>query len=738
MPEKLVRVLVLLLSFRIFAWVLSTENNVQWTMWQTHKDLAQFSNLGRNKIMMPRLIASPMASHSLNLARKAANFLERAAKNLSPGRKRLFTSSSNNLISMQYGVVYAAVGHGTIQKASVSASSVRSIMDDSVGTLLVTSDFGMHLSASQALLYGQAYWWDIVASVDGLGMNFTSLPEFEAFTIADPRIQNKGKSLSAIIELNKKKERERRSSKVTAWAAVRQLRSAKMVALRLALETFGTAAIFLDADTLVCDPATLISAFQMVSNEGSWFAFVTAPSEHHRPLLEQMFGILKSGDIPEPNTGVVVVSTCDGSRRVLRRWSEVYWHESLALSLIQNPMDQPALRTALFLEVAPWIALQGTLNCRGHLKNLNTPLPLRCGGYDASHWKVITRSSILDAVGTTLIKAASIKAVDGILGGRGCTVLHSHAIPRFTEHRAIFQPNALLLMHTDAKRHRLLGFDLDGLARPTKRGDRTAQNRHTRRSKHTYNITVPQETVAVFTLAPRGLSSNAVVDTATDWRRGSWRNVKVIIGSMAKDACASESRACALIIVIVDPLTQLAADERFKAIADPIILEERLRDCAKASFLRGTTLLDALLPLRIDDLERHNDPRAARVKQFGPGNKAEVVDAISRLETDTYLILLASEEQKSIKMLNSVLESRPDAILSARQAVMNAASHDAKGRKTLSSLDSRSIESLRDLLINDNQIYDVASTLFDEQFDAVWAHPLDSRVPSSSDLIVRL
>ena len=69
---------------------------------------------------------------------------------------------------------------------------------------------------------------------------------------------------------------------------------------------------------------------------------------------------------------------------------------------------------------------------------------------------------------------------------------------------------------------------------------------------------------------------------------------------------------------------------------------------------------------------------------------------------------------------------------------MNAASHDAKGRKTLSSLDSRSIESLRHLLINDNQIYDVASTLFDEQFDAVWAHPLDSRVPSSSDLIVRL
>ena len=234
MPEKLVRALVLLLNFRIFAWVLSGNNgNVQWTKWQTREDLGRNANLregsrGDSKKMTPQLIESPMISHCLNLARKAANFLERVTTDLSPGHKRLFTSSSsNNLISMQYGVVYAAVGHGTIQKASVSATSVRRIMDNSVGTLLVTSDFGLHLSASQALFYGQAYWWDFVASVDGLGMNFTSLPEFEAFTIADPRIRNKGNSLSATIELNRKKERERRSSKVTAWAAVRQLRSAK-------------------------------------------------------------------------------------------------------------------------------------------------------------------------------------------------------------------------------------------------------------------------------------------------------------------------------------------------------------------------------------------------------------------------------------------------------------------------------------------------------------------------------
>ena len=113
MPEKLVRALVLLLNFRIFAWVLSGNNgnNVQWAKWQTREDLGRNSNLrelsrGDSKKMTPQLIESPMISHCLNLARKAANFLERVTTDLSPGHKRLFTSSSsNNLISMQYGVV---------------------------------------------------------------------------------------------------------------------------------------------------------------------------------------------------------------------------------------------------------------------------------------------------------------------------------------------------------------------------------------------------------------------------------------------------------------------------------------------------------------------------------------------------------------------------------------------------------------------------------------------------------
>ncbi len=96
---------------------------------------------------------------------------------------------------------------------------------------------------------------------------------------------------------------------------------------------------------------------------------------------------------------------------------------------------------------------------------------------------------------------------------------------------------------------------------------------------------MPQERVAVFSFAPQERSSNAVVDTATDWRRGRWRNVKVIVGSMAKDACATESRACALIIVIMDPLTQLAADNESPKAIDPSILEERLRNHSFANLL---------------------------------------------------------------------------------------------------------------------------------------------------------
>ena len=75
---------------------------------------------------------------------------------------------------------------------------------------------------------------------------------------------------------------------------------------------------------------------------------------------------------------------------------------------------------------------------------------------------------------------------------------------------------------------------------------------------------------------------------------------KLLFGSMAKDTCATESRACALIIVIMDPLTQLAADNESPKAIDPSILEERLRNHAKATVLGGNTLLDALLPLRID------------------------------------------------------------------------------------------------------------------------------------------
>ena len=46
--QKLVRALVLLLQFSIFAWVLSgNSGNVQWTKWQTREDLGRNANLTR-------------------------------------------------------------------------------------------------------------------------------------------------------------------------------------------------------------------------------------------------------------------------------------------------------------------------------------------------------------------------------------------------------------------------------------------------------------------------------------------------------------------------------------------------------------------------------------------------------------------------------------------------------------------------------------------------------------------
>jgi hypothetical protein len=397
-------------------------------------------------------------------------------------------------------------------------------MGHRVGTFLVTSEFGLASLVPQAYSYGKDFWWDRVVSVDGFGINFTSLPEFEAFTLAEAKL-NSGEGISSLIAQNRKIEKERKGSKALAWAAVRQLRSAKMAALLLALDVFAVAAIFLDADTLVCNSEKLSSAFKAVSMDGPWFAFVPAPSEHHGLILERMFGISKNSGPPEPNTGLVVLSACDGSRRVLRRWSEIYWQESLALGPIQNPMDQPPLRAALFLEDAPWASLHKSLNCRGHVKNLNTALPMRCGGFDVVHWEAIARTSVLDAVGTVHLRGASLASAKDILGGKGCAVLHSHLVPRPMQHRANFQRNAFVLLNDDAKRRKFFGFGLEKLS-DTHKIDDGVPEKLVLESIDTFTIPVANEVVAILTLLPTSHSDIVSIDVAADWRRGDWREKK--------------------------------------------------------------------------------------------------------------------------------------------------------------------------------------------------------------------
>ena len=217
-------------------------------------------------------LPSPGSVEALAAARTAAIFLERILA-VFPVDARRFYRRRN--VDFDYGVVYAAVGLSTTQKASVSAASVRTTLGLNIGTFLVTSEIGLASLLPQAESYEKAFWWDYVASLDGLGINFTALPEFEAFTVANKK-PSLNTDFSLAIASNRKVERERRVSKPLAWAAVRQLRMAKMAALLLAQEVFKIATIFLDADTLVCD--SLYPIFKVVAPSGPWFAFVPAPS----------------------------------------------------------------------------------------------------------------------------------------------------------------------------------------------------------------------------------------------------------------------------------------------------------------------------------------------------------------------------------------------------------------------------------------------------------------------------
>ena len=151
-------------------------------------------------------LASPSSADALAAARTASNFLERVLKAFPFGPESFLCRNEN--ADFDYGVVYAALGQNTIQKASVSATSVRNTLGLDVRTLLVTSEFGLASLAPQAEAYGTAFWLDYVMSVDGFGINFTSLPEFEAFTIAKSK-SSSTTDLASTYVANRKTQSER-------------------------------------------------------------------------------------------------------------------------------------------------------------------------------------------------------------------------------------------------------------------------------------------------------------------------------------------------------------------------------------------------------------------------------------------------------------------------------------------------------------------------------------------------
>lgn len=228
------------------------------------------------------------------------------------------------------------------------------------------------------------------------------------------------------------------------------------------------------------------------------------------------------------------------------------------------------------------------------------------------------------------------------------------------------------------------------------------------------------EVVAISTLSSTAISNTSTIDVSADWRKKRWRDSNVIVGAMAKDACATEFRRCATILILLDPLIRLATEEK-PAIFDvsPIALEQRLHKLARNSRIQGNTLLDVLLPLGPSELGKLADPRAARINQYGPGNSAEAADAISRLETDAFLVLLADDPKSSNEILNFALKTRPDALRVAKIALKMSADRSDAGQKALQALTAGVKNSLKLLLANDNRIYQAAKRIFDAQREVI-------------------
>lgn len=316
------------------------------------------------------------------------------------GMKRLSTRPL-----AQDGVMWSAIGPSTIRKASGSCQSLSRFNED-LGRLLVTSDAGLDFLRPWHAARGNDFWFDAAVSLEYDGY-LADLPEFEAFTMNGTRQKQHG------------------------WRPMRRLRTAKIASLIVAARTFGRA-FFLDADSATCSKL-------------NWWplrgiAFVPAPFSHHSDIVERLYGRV---EVPEPNSGVLAFSS-KHALPLFTRWIEVYWRESLELTEIQNPMDQPPLRIAIHLEGAEWAALDPWWNCRGKLKHSNTPMPLICGGLDRRIANELLRATLGQMNNARPRQAHLHKLVSAQTETR-CKVIHSHDLPKptpWSSDRFALRPNA--------------------------------------------------------------------------------------------------------------------------------------------------------------------------------------------------------------------------------------------------------------------------------------------------------
>ncbi|KAJ1447211.1 hypothetical protein M885DRAFT_543615 [Pelagophyceae sp. CCMP2097] len=726
--------------------------------------------------------AETLASEATAAARVAHDFIKSASQGLPPAlRTRNGTALLYQRATEHRSVVYAAVGLSSVCKAAVSAASAR-LAAPGVGTLLVSGDAGLEAASA----WGDV--WDHLVSLDGHGVDLSSLPEFEAFTEkrdGDAQRSSRGTAGKG----SKLCERERVNGKPAAWANVRQLRSLKMCALLVAIKVFD-GAIFLDADITVCAP--LAGTFGAVSS-AVWFAFVPAPSVHHGPILKRLYGIDEHNSPPEPNTGVVVLRRCEGSRRTLERWYQVYWKESLSLSPIQNPMDQPPFRAALHLEKAPWVALPPNMNCRGHsprpsgkpitravkaravfrgegttgqtrhrhVHGINAHFPMRCGGFGQRHWESLARNTVLGTISAFRASPESMRRALALRGGLGCTVLHSHMLPRVVAPGVQRVPN--LIVPSDrfapppwpsAPKHGAV-VPKDGAAAPlaaslfpaTAGPDSTLDGAF--EIARAIDATVLDDAaVAVVEFGARRPAAPATGDFDGEF---------VTTGDFALERCGPAARrggraACAVVVVRDDTVRSLVADyvasfqtgdaaNTADATTEDATDADAAKDassaagptaaglvrCAQTRAARGETFLDVLLPVAmpvaVDFSKGGAGPRRARARGQGVATAAELYQFVETVADEFACVLLVARLAASLQLSEALFARRPD-VYSRVEALLNQRSpHEAESRAFAAGLDSATLADVRKALHLELGVYDALRRLFEAQAAATKTPP---------------